>query len=99
MKHRVSVLEPYRLKSDGTPFVIAGRRALDCKHGPDHHIKEKEREKAKKIEAKNADMCFSKSRKTFQSSIKHGCPAKIVVRDVISFLKRRSTPNKIRNMG
>ena len=92
VKDRECTPDPYKLKCDGIPFVIAGRKVLDCKHGVDHHLGDKEKRKAQKIDGENADFgdvnlqeMFAKSRNIYPSSQKHGCLARIVVKDIISF--------------
>ena len=38
-----------RIKFDGCPYIILGRKVYDCQHGVDRHANEKKRDKDKKM--------------------------------------------------
>ena len=42
----------------GTPFIILGAKRLDCVHGVDHHISDKEKRIQQKIAEKVRLYCF-----------------------------------------
>ena len=46
-KHKVFFEDPAgghnRIKFDGCPYIIVGRKVYDCQHGVDRHAKEKKK--------------------------------------------------------
>ncbi|XP_022802847.1 uncharacterized protein LOC111340291 [Stylophora pistillata] len=61
--------------------MIIGSKIFDCQHGPDR----KKSEKAKSSTQKEGDHSFSGRRFLPQDTIKFGCPAKILMSEVIKF--------------
>jgi len=54
-KHKVFFEDPKtghsgkRIKFDGCPYIIVGRKVYDCQHGVDRHAKEKKRKEESKL--------------------------------------------------
>eukprot|EP00795_Rhopilema_esculentum_P017439 gene17439-9042_t len=69
-------------KNEIIPYVIIGKKQLDCQYGKDQKKHVKENRKAQQ-ERNYPDL----TKRHYRSRIskKHGCPAKIVLRDVIYF--------------
>ena len=52
-KHKVFFEDPVgghnRIKFDGCPYIIVGRKVYDCQHGVDRHAKEKQRNQQNRV--------------------------------------------------
>lgn len=69
---------------DGAPFLILGKKILECHQGPnrDRKTNEKKFQQCKK----NSDHTYKVSQRNYvQPSKKKGCPAKIKIRHVLKF--------------
>ncbi|XP_057294334.1 calcium-responsive transcription factor-like [Hydractinia symbiolongicarpus] len=69
---------------EGVPFIVVGTKSLDCAHGTDRNASHKKKRKENKLQNKN-DHSIGASRFLAQVSKKMDCPAKIILRDIISF--------------
>eukprot|EP00794_Sanderia_malayensis_P002783 gene2783-3220_t len=89
---------------DGIPYMVLSRKDLDCQHGADRKTAQK-----KKMQSKKAtDHIQVKPRNIVQDSIKFGCKAQILMREIVKFpdfkitqdsVKRRNNASKkLRNM-
>ncbi|XP_070546968.1 uncharacterized protein [Ptychodera flava] len=68
------------IEFDGVPFIVVGKLVLEC-----HQGKEKTR-KAKQAQQLNDDHgSYKKKRFLVQPSKKIGCPAQVIMREVIRF--------------
>ncbi|XP_057292167.1 uncharacterized protein LOC130614741 [Hydractinia symbiolongicarpus] len=79
---------PQQILWSGTPFLIVGKKSLDCTHGVDHGILKKKKIQDEKIKGKDSQThrkVYSTARFMVQNSKKLGCPAKIIIRDIAFF--------------
>ncbi|XP_063952577.1 uncharacterized protein LOC129257734 [Lytechinus pictus] len=77
---------------DGSPFVVLGKYTLDCMFGRDKNKAAKERmaeERDREFEGGHPRP--RKKRKRLQQSKKKGCPAKVVMKEVILFPQFKSS--------
>nr|XP_054750147.1 calcium-responsive transcription factor-like [Lytechinus pictus] len=77
---------------DGSPFVVLGKYTLDCMFGRDKNKAAKERmaeERDREFEGDHPRP--RKKRKRLQQSKKKGCPAKVVMKEVILFPQFKSS--------
>ncbi|KAK6180870.1 hypothetical protein SNE40_008845 [Patella caerulea] len=74
------------IKYDGVPFVIIGKKILECHQGKDRDIKKKVQARLRKDLFSKSDHNFCKVRGTLsRESKKKSCPARIFARHVIKF--------------
>ncbi|XP_070562430.1 calcium-responsive transcription factor-like [Ptychodera flava] len=78
------------IEFDGVPFIVVGKLVLEC-----HQGKEKTR-KAKQAQQLNDDHgSYKKKRFLVQPSKKIGCPAQVIMREVIRFDQFKVSSNSI----
>eukprot|EP00794_Sanderia_malayensis_P002202 gene2202-2507_t len=91
---------------NGVPFFILGSKYLQCQHGKDYQAAKKQSRKNKKIKDQGNDHCYRRKYTLVQDTKKFGCPAKIILQEILQFpqykindnteKRRRSASNKIK---
>ncbi|XP_062598703.1 uncharacterized protein LOC134260135 [Saccostrea cucullata] len=74
--------DPY-IRYDGIPFIIMGKKVLECHQGFDRDTKTNQRKK-RRLPA--SDHIFKHKRRLVQNTKKKGCPVRIKIRHVVKFL-------------
>jgi len=75
----------------GIPFIVLGAKYLDCIYGIDRNITTKKKRFAREDELRKlvikvtGDSSLAKKRRTVRDTKKVGCPASIIVRDIVFF--------------
>ncbi|XP_078312412.1 calcium-responsive transcription factor-like isoform X2 [Crassostrea virginica] len=74
--------DPY-IRYDGTPFIIMGKKVLECHQGFDRDSKTNQKKQTK---SPASDHTFKRKRRLVQSTKKKDCPARIKIRHVVKIL-------------
>ncbi|XP_076804177.1 uncharacterized protein LOC143448358 isoform X2 [Clavelina lepadiformis] len=74
----------------GLPFVILAEKVFECQYGVDRHAPSKQRKRIESIQA-------NKARCVVQPSMKRGCPARVIMKEVAVFPEYRIKNDTVRN--
>ncbi|XP_050408943.1 uncharacterized protein LOC126823910 [Patella vulgata] len=70
---------------DGIPFIIIGRKILECHQGVDRDLKLKEKRRLERELLSEDDNSFKKRKRRHQETKKKSCPAFIKIRHIVKF--------------
>uniref|UniRef100_A0A7M5V9P8 Uncharacterized protein n=1 Tax=Clytia hemisphaerica TaxID=252671 RepID=A0A7M5V9P8_9CNID len=81
----------------GYPFIVIGKKQFECTHGKDRNVKQKRKRKQEKLQQKENELNYGKSKFLPQDTKKVNCPAKITMQNFIFFPDYKVNTNRNTN--